>query len=158
MWGSAVRVCPGLHRGSGGLAQLARAPALQAGGRGFEPHILHQSGASPARFFDRMGKQTQYRSSDSIEYNTMTHESRPTRASACRAGEKRAKAHGGCLGSRRRGRTRQAAKDCGEARAAIDPQVSEWGNPPCAGMASAISGGEPDEPKHPSSRRKGKQQ
>ena len=44
MWGSAVRVCPGLHRCSGGLAQLARAPALQAGGRGFEPHILHESG------------------------------------------------------------------------------------------------------------------
>ena len=43
------------------MAQLARAPALQAGGRGFEPHILHESRASPARFFDRMGerKQTQ---------------------------------------------------------------------------------------------------
>lgn len=27
---------------SGGLAQLARAPALHAGGRGFESHILHQ--------------------------------------------------------------------------------------------------------------------
>ena len=26
----------------GGLAQLARAPALHAGGRGFESHILHQ--------------------------------------------------------------------------------------------------------------------
>ena len=30
------------HIGSGGLAQLARAPALHAGGRGFESHILHQ--------------------------------------------------------------------------------------------------------------------
>ena len=29
------------HWGVGGLAQSARAPALQAGGRGFEPHILH---------------------------------------------------------------------------------------------------------------------
>lgn len=28
------------HRG--GIAQLARAPALHAGGRGFESHILHQ--------------------------------------------------------------------------------------------------------------------
>ena len=27
---------------AGGLAQLARAPALHAGGRGFESHILHQ--------------------------------------------------------------------------------------------------------------------
>ena len=42
----------------GGLAQLARAPALQAGGRGFEPHILHQGGPRrcPARFFDRIGR------------------------------------------------------------------------------------------------------
>ena len=50
MWGSAVRVCPGLHvRGVGGLAQLARAPALQAGGRGFEPHILHEAAARRPR-------------------------------------------------------------------------------------------------------------
>ena len=58
MWGSAVRVCPGLHLSAGGLAQLARAPALQAGGRGFEPHILHQGGPRrcPARFFDRIGR------------------------------------------------------------------------------------------------------
>lgn len=27
---------------NGGLAQLARAPALHAGGRGFESHVLHQ--------------------------------------------------------------------------------------------------------------------
>ena len=72
--------------------------------------------------------------------------------------EKRARAYGGCLGSRRRGRTRQAAKVHGEARTALDPWVSEWGNPPCAGTASPLRGGEPDEPKHPSSRRKGKQQ
>ena len=32
-----------LHRAKhGGLAQLARAPALQAGGHRFEPDILHQ--------------------------------------------------------------------------------------------------------------------
>ena len=42
MWGSAVQVCPGL-RLSGGLAQPARAPALQAGGRRFESVILHQA-------------------------------------------------------------------------------------------------------------------
>ena len=29
-------------RQNGDLAQLARAPALQAGGRGFEAHILHK--------------------------------------------------------------------------------------------------------------------
>ena len=27
---------------SGGIAQSGRAPALQAGGRGFDPHCLHQ--------------------------------------------------------------------------------------------------------------------
>ena len=31
----------------GGLAQLARAPALQAGGQRFESVILHYSGADP---------------------------------------------------------------------------------------------------------------
>ena len=30
-------------RGRGDVAQLARAPALQAGGRGFESHRLHQT-------------------------------------------------------------------------------------------------------------------
>ena len=39
------------------------------------------------------------------------------------------RAHGGCLGSRRRRRTRQAAKSRGEARTAFDPRMSEWGNP-----------------------------
>ncbi len=31
---------------SGGLAQLARAPALQAGGHGFDSHALHQRGST----------------------------------------------------------------------------------------------------------------
>ena len=42
MWRSAVQVCLGLHpTPNGGLAQLARAPALQAGGQRFESVILH---------------------------------------------------------------------------------------------------------------------
>ena len=56
MWRSAVQVCLGLPvpgeadsgqgfglkgENSGGLAQLARAPALQAGGQRFESVILH---------------------------------------------------------------------------------------------------------------------
>ena len=41
MWRSAVQPCLGLPRRAGGLAQLARAPALQAGGRRFESVILH---------------------------------------------------------------------------------------------------------------------
>ena len=43
MWRSAVQVCLGLRISpSGGLAQLARAPALQAGGQRFESVILHK--------------------------------------------------------------------------------------------------------------------
>ena len=41
---------------------MARAPALQAGGQGFDSLVLHGGGhVTPARFFDRMGerKQTQ---------------------------------------------------------------------------------------------------
>ena len=45
MWRSAVQVCLGLRltlrERPGGLAQLARAPALQAGGQRFESVILH---------------------------------------------------------------------------------------------------------------------
>ena len=43
MWRSAVQVCLGLpsEKTNGGLAQLARAPALQAGGQRFESVILH---------------------------------------------------------------------------------------------------------------------
>ena len=61
MWRSAVQICLGLHIGvanvhskfnfeifftslTGGLAQLARAPALQAGGQRFESVILHSKG------------------------------------------------------------------------------------------------------------------
>ena len=56
MWRSAVQVCQGLRGSSaphpgrlcgttfGGLAQLARAPALQAGGQRFESVILHLRG------------------------------------------------------------------------------------------------------------------
>ena len=52
--------------------------------------------------------------------------------------DKYQRAHGGCLGSRRRRRTRQAAKSRGEARTAFDPRMSEWGNP---------TGGRPVNPK-----------
>ena len=48
MWRSAVQLCLGLRRG--GLAQLARAPALQAGGQRFESVILHLCGLSGSAF------------------------------------------------------------------------------------------------------------
>ena len=73
MWRSAVQVCLGLQgpidqgpgqrvlpipRESGGLAQLARAPALQAGGQRFESVILHRQGPEgPAEIFDMLYKQ-----------------------------------------------------------------------------------------------------
>ena len=67
MWRSAVQVCLGLHIAEGnvhqvsnrlglhltregGLAQLARAPALQAGGQRFESVILHQVYGRPLKF------------------------------------------------------------------------------------------------------------
>ena len=39
------------------------------------------------------------------------------------------RAHGGCLGTGSRRRTRQAAISFGEAQTALDPKISEWGNP-----------------------------
>ena len=39
------------------------------------------------------------------------------------------RAYGGCLGIRRRRRTRPAAKSFGELQASIEPEISEWGNP-----------------------------
>ena len=39
------------------------------------------------------------------------------------------RAHGGCLGADRRGRTWQAAKSQGEPHAGVEPWMSEWGNP-----------------------------
>ena len=57
MWGSAVRVRPGLL--PGGLAQLARAPALQAGGQGFDSLALHTPALEAGGIFDRMEGKTQ---------------------------------------------------------------------------------------------------
>ena len=42
---------------------------------------------------------------------------------------KRIRAHEGCLGIRRRRRTRKTAKILGEPSSGFDPGVSEWGNP-----------------------------
>ena len=140
MWGSAVRVRPGLL--PGGLAQLARAPALQAGGQGFDSLALHTPALEAGGIFDRMEGKTQ------TNLRTLKHkkvqftwknqkqergysEKAPRREAAGLAPvrDKYRRAHGGCLGSRRRRRTRQAAKSRGEARTAYDPRVSEWGNP-----------------------------
>ena len=50
----------------------------------------------------------------------------------CAGGEgsaKRIRAHEGCLGIRRRRRTRKTATILGEPSTGFDPGVSEWGNP-----------------------------
>ena len=52
--------------------------------------------------------------------------------------DKYRRAHGGCLGSRRRRRTRQAAKSRGEARTACDPRMPEWGNPAIRRIANLL--------------------
>ena len=39
------------------------------------------------------------------------------------------RAQGGCLGTERRRKTRQAAKSHGEPQAGFEPWMSEWGNP-----------------------------
>ena len=44
---------------------------------------------------------------------------------------RRTRAHDGCLGITRRRRTRKTAKSSGEPSGGPDPEVSEWGNPPC---------------------------
>jgi hypothetical protein len=44
------------------------------------------------------------------------------------------RAHGECLGARRRRRTWLAAKSSGKSQAGVDPEMSEWGNP--AGVIS----------------------
>ena len=67
MWRSAVQVCLGLPGASsplggtvvyGGLAQLARAPALQAGGQRFESVILHIPCLLRTEIFDMLTHKT----------------------------------------------------------------------------------------------------
>ena len=65
---------------------------------------------------------------------------------------KLARAHGGCLGTERRGRTQQPAKRRGEQEACFDPRMSEWGNP-MGVMSHYPQGSQPGEVKHLSTRR-----
>jgi len=46
------------------------------------------------------------------------------------------RAHGGCLGIRRRRRTCKAAISFGELHKSVDPRISEWGNPTEPAMAA----------------------
>ncbi len=71
---------------------------------------------------------------------------------------KHTRAYGGCLGIAGRGRTRKAAKSCGESHKGCDPQVSEWGNPSAFGQRPPIyRRGQRGELKHLSTPRKREQ-
>ena len=68
------------------------------------------------------------------------------------------RAHGGCLGDKRRRRTWEAAISFGELLTSFDPEISEWDNPrreylPAYGEYIAIRG-QPRELKHLSTQRK----
>ena len=73
---------------------MARAPALQAGGRGFEPHILHEGRGR----FRAAGSLTCWEESEIIEKReTSRVRFRRSREGLRRFRDKRARAHGGCL-------------------------------------------------------------
>ena len=59
----------------GGLAQLARAPALQAGGQRFESVILHPSSITEEAIFDILGKRKARLANRSKDDFTRTAES-----------------------------------------------------------------------------------
>ena len=70
------------------------------------------------------------------------------------------RAHGGCLGCRRRGRTWLAAISLVEVRATFEARISEWGNPLTVmskGFIPCGIEGEPGELKHLSTWRRRKQ-
>ena len=95
MWRSAVQVCLGLLRG--GLAQLARAPALQAGGQRFESVILHLP-FFWASIFDMLSHKVKTKKS---RLCIVVMHCRKVRSMICIVRQV-LRAHGGCLGSRRR--------------------------------------------------------
>ena len=70
------------------------------------------------------------------------------------------RAHGECLGTRSRRRTRQAAISFVQAQIACDPEISEWGNPHTNRMYHILNkqvyGDKPGELKHLSTQRKRK--
>ena len=84
-------------------------------------------------------------------------------ATLCAQGPGQAgRAQGGCLGTKGRRKTRQAAKSRGEGQIPDYPWVSEWGNPRRAGPCvpaheSIVRGRAPGELKHLSSRRRRRQ-
>ena len=97
----------------GGLAQLARALAWHARGHRFDPDILHPPPFCEESFFDML-RQRRHKIRISVTLLSFplyvprfSREAYGGRAMVfTELCEKRARAHGGCLGSRRRRRTR----------------------------------------------------
>jgi hypothetical protein len=103
--------CPGMGK-AGSLLEGGSSPRL--------PAYFRHGAPSPVpgfKFFGMLGKK-----------DTWYH-SGPWHKIAEAQPRKLGRAHGGCLGSQRRRRARQAAINRGEAQIAIDPRVPEWGNP-----------------------------
>ena len=133
---------------SRGHSSAGRAPALQAGSHRFESGCLHQPTHRLNLIFEN------WKIGNEGNCNV-------TRGEVNLA--KRIRAHDGCLGITRRRRTWQTAKSSGEPSTGCDPEVSEWGNPPCReawhpGMnKDSPRGATPGEVKHLSTPRRGKQ-
>ena len=103
------------------------------------------------KFIDNNERENEVKKTADCNFKANTHESVIHE-------EKEIRADGGCLGFRRRGRTRQAAKMHGEPQAGTDPCVSEWGNPAGRSPVTGDSRGERErgELKHLSTRRRRK--
>ena len=130
-----------------GRSSVGRAPALQAGGQEFESLRLHCRGNLAGKCTLKTSYRTEWwkhkrcgnqdnRETNKQEQavNKKTGLFLPRKGkSGCNAMQprkvKQRKAQGGCLGTKGRRKTRQAAKSCGEGHMPSDPQVSEWGDP-----------------------------
>ena len=114
-----------VSRASG--ARAARAMTRERPARAFPPLLLSRLPPfGECLFFEN--RQLEIKEN----YNSYT---RPPGGSAARGKArrkflaKRIRAHDGCLGIRRRRRTRKTATSHGEPSTGRDPWVSEWGNP-----------------------------
>ncbi len=109
-----------------GCSSAGRAPALHAGGHRFESGHLHQ------HVVNRIGRKFEILvDSPKASVWILMHAWAALQRlkSGCRQG-KLLRVQGGCLGTKRRRRTRLPAKSAGELEANDDPAISEWGNPP----------------------------
>ena len=70
MWGSAVQIRAGLQT-FGGLAQLARALALQARGQGFDSLALHKSPGGLAQLARALALQARGQGFDSLALHVL---------------------------------------------------------------------------------------